>query len=720
MFDSDVMGLSAADKIRTIRSETKLSKSGLAQLLGTSLVSLSHWEEGATDPSPAQTDQINQLYASLSTTLQPKLFFTDNSAFASRGIRSKAALPLFDVVAPVAKLSEKPFQPILSRLKQGRYFSTLDRTVESLLMAHQHPARITSIPPIAGMSAGKNTYTYDAHTYHTKVPPQGIAELLTHYLPEGGLVFDPFAGSGMTGVAASISGQDCILNELSPAACFIANRFTSALNPGVFDAGVKAVLDELKELRERLYSTSCRECGRDTEILYSVWSYRVVCNQCSHEFLLWDHCRSYGKRVREHKILTEFPCPNCQANLKKSRLRRTSAEPVMLGYKCCRGGQQEMMYPLNQSDLVKIEELNQHPPLAENCYPTTSLPDGVNLRQPINHHLDSIDKFYTPRNLAAMSHLWQCIQRIESTELAAFLGFVFTSLYQRVTRLSEFRFWGGSGNSANFNVPYIFNEANVFLTFARKAKSIRDHLATTATQYRGQVSVVNGSATSLDYLPDESVDLIFTDPPFGGNINYSEMNILWESWLGEFTQTDSETIINKHQGKGIEEYQQLMTQSLKECHRVLRQDSWLLLVFMNSSRAVWEALRAAIADADFSICKVDSFDKQHGTFKQFVSDNAVGFDLILHCRKSAPNGNSDDQKDAESAKHSIEAFLVKREGAWPKRSYLHVGRDEEVDYQKLYSEWLADSFVSVREFVDFSQFKAVADNWLSGRLQTKA
>lgn len=713
------MEISAADKIKTIRSLARLSKTGLAKLLGTSLVSLTRWEDGASSPSPAQTDHINQLYFSMSASGRAEFSLAGKSLFASRGINTETALPLFDEPVAVVKLSEVTFQPLLSRLKQGRYFSpSSENPIEELLRAYRKPAVTINIPPSAGMSAGKNTYTYDAHTYHTKVPPQGIAELLTHYLPDGGLVLDPFAGSGMTGVAASISGLGCILNELSPAACFIANRFISSLAPAVFDAGVKAVLDKLGEVRRNLYSTLCRECGRETEILYTVWSYRVVCNQCEDEFLLWDHCRSYGKRVREHKILTEFSCPNCQTLLKKSRLRRTSAEPVMLGYKCCRGGQQEMMHPLSQYDLTRLEEINQHSLLAEKFYPVTKLPDGMNLRQPINHGLDSVDKFYTPRNLAAMSQLWQMIHRVENPELAAFLGFIFTSLYQRVTRLSEFRFWGGSGNSANFNVPYIFNEANVFLTFARKAKSIRDHLATTARQYRGKVVVVNDSATSLDYLPDESIDLIFTDPPFGGNINYSEMNILWESWLGEFTRTDSEAIINRHQGKGVEEYQSLMTQSLKECHRVLRPESWLLLVFMNSSRAVWMALRTAIADAGFVIRKVDSFDKHHGTFKQFVSENAVGFDLILHCRKSAADKFVGDRQDTVAANHSIEAFLAGKNGCWPKRTYLHVGRDEEIDYQKLYSEWLAESFASVREFVDFAQFRAIAESLISIRSQS--
>jgi 16S rRNA G966 N2-methylase RsmD len=81
-----------------------------------------------------------------------------------------------------------------------------------------------------GLVAGKNTYVYDAHTYHTKVPPQAIAYLIEHYAEPGELVLDPFCGSGMTGVAALRTGRIPILIDLSPAATFIAYNFLMIFN----------------------------------------------------------------------------------------------------------------------------------------------------------------------------------------------------------------------------------------------------------------------------------------------------------------------------------------------------------------------------------------------------------------------------------------------------------------------------------------------------------
>jgi adenine-specific DNA methylase len=50
-----------------------------------------------------------------------------------------------------------------------------------------------------------------------------------------------------------------------------------------------------------------------------------------------------------------------------------------------------------------------------------------------------------------------------------------------------------------------------------------------------QAVVATASATGLKFIPDNSVDYVFTDPPFGGNIFYSDASMLYEAWLGEVT-----------------------------------------------------------------------------------------------------------------------------------------------------------------------------------------
>ena len=192
------------------------------------------------------------------------------------------------------------------------------------------------VKPFSGaIRAGKNTYVYDAHTYHTKVPPEGIAKLIEYYTVPGQVVLDPFCGSGMTGVAAGNLGREALLSDLSPAASFIARHLNTPIDAVAYLQAVRKVLAEAADLETKLYQTPCRSCGTLTPMLYTVWSYGVVCPACEREFLLWDVARDEKPSVRESKILSEFPCPHCGAHVKKRGMKRASRYPVQVGYKCC-------------------------------------------------------------------------------------------------------------------------------------------------------------------------------------------------------------------------------------------------------------------------------------------------------------------------------------------------------------------------------------------------
>lgn len=682
--------------VSRVRARHGFSQRDLGRALGASEYAVARWEDGAAPVDPHTRSKLERLLDSTATT------DADANPFASHGSAVQLhTLPLFQEALPYPL--DVPRSSVTSEFFDGQTSIWQNGVgLGAVLAAHSDPSPTRCEPFLSSVSAGKNTYTYDAHTYHTKVPPQGISQVIDAYLPDGGLVLDPFSGSGMTGVAAIACGNDVILNELSPAASFISYNFTHSVNNSAFLSAASGVVERLHRLRNDLYRTTCRECSKPTEILYTVWSYNVLCPHCGDEFRLWDHSRKYGRNVREHKFLKEFSCPCCKTVIKKSRLKRTDTEPVLVGYRCC--SKKQIEHEPNDADLARLARICVMADSYRERAPQVQLPDGVNLNQPKRHGLDSIDRFYTPRNLIAMVALWEEIRRIPDPDLARSVAFAFTSLYQRVTRLSEYRFWGGSGNTANFNVPYISNEANVFVTFLRKAKSIADHYATTAEQYTGHSIVRTGSATDLSFLPDNSVDFVFTDPPFGANINYSEMNILWEAWLGDRTDAREEAIVSRSQGKDVAEYERLMRQSLCETYRVLRSGHWMVLVFMNSSEKVWTALSNAIRGAGFEIANVSVFDKQHGTFKQFVSDNAAGSDVMIHCRKPTISARKHTES-SEAEGLGVRSFLQQRNGPIPRLPYIHVSRETDIDYRTLYSEYTAKALGRRQGFVDFSIFR---------------
>jgi predicted RNA-binding Zn-ribbon protein involved in translation (DUF1610 family) len=574
--------------------------------------------------------------------------------------------------------------------------------------------------PFSGnIRAGKNTYVYDAHTYHTKVPPEGIAKLIEYYTTPGQAILDPFCGSGMTGVAAGNLGRKVLLSDLSPAAAFIARHLNTPIDADTYLRAVRAVIQDGAEWEANLYNTPCRSCGALTPMLYMVWSYGVICPECKREFILWDVARDERPDVRESKILSEFPCPHCGSHLKKRGIKRTRRYPVQVGYKCCGRGLKEQTAELCEHDREVLARIETSGIPKDVWYPKDHFPKGINTRQPIAAGIERVDQAYTPRALRAMAWLWQHAQQWPDPEISGKLLFTLTSLYQRVTLFSEFRFWGGSGNTANYNVPFISNEQNVFRTFARKAKTISWYFHS-APRLERDVDVRTASACDLRHICDQSVDYVFTDPPFGGNINYSEMNFLWESWLRQHTETHDEAIINSVQGKGVGEYRNLLARAFGECRRVLKDEGWMTVIFHNSSRDVWAALQGAISDAGFAVRGTQTFDKEHGTFKQFVSDNAVGYDLVLHCRKSKHPGTS--RQNGNALYQDIAGFVRERVTNHPDRyrvHYLHVARTDEWDFRKLHAEWLADSLAENGSLIDFEEFRNRAKPVVAG-LKVKA
>ncbi len=154
-----------------------------------------------------------------------------------------------------------------------------------------------------------------------------------------------------------------------------------------------------------------------------------------------------------------------------------------------------------------------------------------------------------------------------------------------------------------------------------------------------------------------------------------------------------------------------------ECYRVLRPGHWLLLIFMNSSSQVWEVLRSAIGEAGFVIRKADTFDKQHATFKQLVSENTAGCDLVLHCWKptrtsehSATNG-----REKGNQRNQLFAFLASANIEKRRQTFLHVSRPEEIDFRAFYSEWLAHALPGNSAMLDFAEFRRLAQEWIAAR-----
>ena len=540
-------------------------------------------------------------------------------------------------------------------------------------------------PFTTDVSEGKNDPIYGSHNYHTKVPPKAIMRYVLHYTNPGDIVLDGFSGSGMTGVAVKKCGnpesafklqiehempsvkwgkRKAILNDLSPAATFITYGHNAGADTLWYSEHAKRVLLKSEEEYGWAYKTNHVEnanggqlslnTGKKEGIInYTVWSDVFICPTCGEE-IVFTEVQQSSENLRD-----AFICPCCSRKLKKGDCERAKElvfdellnqtteiakqVPVLINYTF--GGKKYEKKP-DADDIKRIEEVSGMS--LPYKVPFIKLPEGYNTDQPRKSHgVEYLHQFYTKRNLYAISVVYNNLAKYDTPE-RQILTFTFEQVLMGMSKIARY-------------VPSHYSQVNQYLSgtlyIASQVVEVTPryilenkikHLSNVySSEIKGDKGIIisTGSTTELT-VPDSSIDYIFTDPPFGANLNYSELSFMWEAWYGVLTNNKTEAIMNPVQGKGLVEYQTLMTDCFREYYRVLKPNRWMTVEFHNSKNSVWNAIQEALLRAGFIIADVRTLDKKQGSFKQVVSDKAVKQDLVISVYKPMVQFERDFEKNA--------------------------------------------------------------------------
>jgi len=507
---------------------------------------------------------------------------------------------------------------------------------------------------------GKNDPLYAVPSYHTKVPPKAIQNYLLHYTRPGDLILDGFCGTGMTGVAAANcaspdrdlaarfsayekGARRAVLVDLSPAASFMASIMNSPLDEHL-SSGVGGTLGEF--IKKEIVPLYAFKNGEATDHFdYAVFSDWGECVNCGGSFLLYDNIID----EKQPCILSEYPCPHCGAIIKSDSAKKsfeTVFDPwindtTRLAKTCMvliskKIGNRAIRTKPTELDIKRYEEIGNRPIslIPAKLEYTHMTHERNNL--PEYWGITHIHHFYTRRNYYALT-LISGIKDLQLRRAALFCAL--TMMENNATRRNRFyidkRRPNGSpiGPLSNtLYVPTLQTETNIGRKMLQVLESVQK---VHASWPKTRAIVSNQSATNLSQIPDASIDFIFTDPPFGGNINYSEQNILYEWWLGIKTNNQAEAITNTVQKKGIQEYTHLMTLVFSEYARVLKPGRYIVVEFHNSSNAVWHSIQHALEKSGFIVANVALLDKIQTTLHQDHKAAAVNKDLAITAYKPA-------------------------------------------------------------------------------------
>ena len=479
------------------------------------------------------------------------------------------------------------------------------------------------------ISPQAHTPMYLMHKYWARKPHNVVGEYIEHYSKKGEIVLDPFVGSGVTAIEALKRGRKAIATDLDPISIFITRMTAMPVDSDNLKKTFKQIEVQVKKKIESLYQTTCPLCKKKATITHSIWSDVVRCRKCGQSVVLVDeNYRTQDKcpcgdeidvedSVGEQLLEIGYECPSCIRKSKK-KVRFLTKKP-------------------DSKDISLISEIAQMsvpywtPSDAELKYP-----DGK-LFQEGTHRPDivKIVDLFTRRNLIALSILYHTIDGLSESMEKDLMKLAFSSNLHNVSKLNvvhHLRLRTGIHPSRGwvmhrYWVPSVRIELPVWFYFAERFKHILSGKcesnsvipqAKEASDFesfsnpRTNLLLAVHSALELnDMLPPESVDYVFTDPPYGGSIQYMELSALWIAWL-KGKKNDQcfqlrfgdEITINEAQGKGFEYYHKMLKASFEQVYNALKSGRWLTVTFHNTDIKIYNSIIKAVVLAGFDLEKI--------------------------------------------------------------------------------------------------------------------
>ena len=482
---------------------------------------------------------------------------------------------------------------------------------------------------------------YNCHAYLTKVPIGAIQPFIEAFTKPGEVVADSFAGSGVTGLAALTLNRRARLSDISVLGKHIATGYLTDAPARDIRVAADRMMAAVREAFGTLYMTKRGSDGAKVEMIRTIWSFTYRCPSCGDEMVYYEALNARGGVPQR--------CPSCGGLFARRSWPRGEDVPVevvvqgengrQVGQGVCETDRRRMRAASKDGRLRMVPSL----PIEEDREMFSRSGLG-------RSGMTETGKFFSPRNGTALVELWRAINEVEDEAVRQELRFAFTAILPRASMRYQ---WSAkrplNAQNQTYYIAPVYFEWNVFDLYGRKVNAvIRANEAVfdggdlLSTEKLRDVSYEIASAEKLTHLDDRSVDYVFTDPPFGSNIFYSDMNLFQEAWLGETTDHAREAVIHttgKRKYGSVERYEKLLRSAFSEAFRVLKPGRHMSVVFGNSSGRIWGLVQRALRDAGFkaSPVHVAILDKGQRSVKGLNSgsEGVVTVDLIVTMQKPA-------------------------------------------------------------------------------------
>ncbi|WP_455463938.1 DNA methyltransferase [Candidatus Hodarchaeum mangrovi] len=389
---------------------------------------------------------------------------------------------------------------------------------------------------------------------------------------------------------------------------------------------------------------------------------KFFCNKCKKEEYIVKTIQKFGK-ANNKLIAVKYHCNLCKS----------------VGYK--------QVDDFDHDQYFKAEkELNTvWPQWIGKVLPDTEIPMGFNTKQMINHgYLKWSDMFNARQLLNLAKLLFNILELNIDWKTKEFFLLIFSRTLEYQNMFCEYHrinnyiynmfkthafhptlnpvennLWGaaiGFGTFSNFVKRTIKQKTYNFypyLKYYNQKGSIEKKF--TNNQIIGIFDNIFENPLANSYIlqgdsrflpiPDKSIDAVITDPPYFGNVMYSELSEFFYSWLrlclkdhynffqSKHIQNFGEVIVNKFQGKKKKDYLELLYKIFIEINTKIKDDGLFIFTFHHQEISTWVGIVEVILKANFYISAIYPVHAEMITSTMHLNKKNVQFDMIFVCKK---------------------------------------------------------------------------------------
>lgn len=452
---------------------------------------------------------------------------------------------------------------------------------------------------------------YNTHLYWSQKSFNVIDELIKHLSKEDEIVFDPFMGSGVTVIEAvqksfNRIGIGCDVNEMPK---FIVSNVLQKIP----QTNLTAVFSDFKKFLqtlEKYYYTRCPICGNSAIIS------KVVFDK--------------PERTKNNFIIKaiSLTCDNCGKQTKK---------PDVYDY--------EQISVTKKDGIICNKQLIQNSKIAV----------GIN---------DKISDIFTPRNFSVLDEIVSYISQTQHQDILNYLlmSVIHLSKITDMHSNSQWPLWIPKVNCVEKNIIDLLNKRITNLTKAKKyikenykENSVVEHFSD-LERNKAMILTKGSQWISNEEIPDDSVSLIITDPPYMDQVLYSEYMQLYEPFIGLNFNLEDEIIVSSSskRKRNKEEYFKLLNDVFRMCSRKLKEKHFMCLFFHDSNLDVWSNLITILENNGFRFISQEHIKKTK-TVKNILSPKkSLRGDAILFFENTcAPIPEPQTSMSFDEIKHSV-------------------------------------------------------------------